>query len=75
MRELEPRAGKRVGELIGILHEAPRNLFVDRVEPQSKVRGQHGWRVTLRRVVRIRDGIGTCATLRHPLVRTGRALR
>ena len=47
VRQLEPRPGKRVGELIRILVEAPRDLFVGRVEPQGEVGGQHGWRVTL----------------------------
>ena len=47
VRQLEPRPGKRVRELIRMLEEAPRNLFVSRVEPQREVRGQHGRRVTL----------------------------
>jgi hypothetical protein len=34
MRELEPGAGKRIGELLRILIEAPRDLLVGRVEPQ-----------------------------------------
>ena len=41
VRQLEPRPGERVGELIRILHEAPRDLFVGRVEPQREVGGQH----------------------------------
>ena len=36
VRQLEPRPGERIGELIGILQEAPRNLFVGRVEPQRR---------------------------------------
>src|SRR5437879_8571412 len=58
-----------------MLVEAPRNLLVDRVEPQREVGGQHGRRVTLRRVVGVRHGTGARATLRLPLVRTGRAFR
>ena len=74
VRQLEPRPGERVRELIRILVEAPRDLFVHRVEPQGEVGGQHGRRVTLRRIVRIRHGAGACAILRLPLMRTGRAL-
>src|SRR5207244_4407760 len=69
------RPGERVCELIRMFVEAPRDSFVSRVEPQGEVRGQHGWRVTLRRVVRIRNRAGACATLRFPLMRAGRALR
>ena len=47
VRELVPGPGERIRELIRILVEAPRNLFVNRVEPQREVSGQHGWRVTL----------------------------
>ncbi len=72
VRQLEPRAGERVGKLVRMLVEAPRNLFVSRVEPQGEVSGQHGRRVTFRRVVRIWYGTG--ALLRPPLLRTGRAL-
>ena len=75
VRQLEPRPGECVRELIRILEKAPRNLFVGRVEPQGEVGGQHGRRVTLRRVVGIRHGTGARAMLRLPLMRTGRALR
>ena len=47
VRQLEPRPGKRISELIRILEEAPGDLFVSRVKPQGEVSGQHGWRVTL----------------------------
>src|SRR5208282_6921268 len=47
VRQLEPRPGERVCELIRMLVEAPRNLFVSWVEPQSEVSGQHGWRAKL----------------------------
>ena len=33
------RPGERVGELVGVLHETPRNLLVGRVEAQRQVRG------------------------------------
>src|SRR5215510_1384908 len=58
-----------------MLVEAPRDSFVNRVEPQGEVRGQHSWRVTLGPVVGVRNRAGACATLRFPLIRTGRALR
>ncbi len=72
--QLEPRPGERVGELIRILVEASRYLLVDRIEPQSEVRGQHRGRVTLGRVVRIRNLTGAGTAFRSPLMRAGRAL-
>src|SRR6202034_889785 len=57
-----------------MLVEAPRNFFVDRVEPQREVGGQHGRRATLARIVGVRHRTGARAALRLPLVRTGRAL-
>ena len=75
MRQLEPRSGKGVRELIRILVEAPRDLFVGRVQAQREVRGQHGRRDTFRRVVGMRHRFGARATLRRPLMRTSRALR
>ena len=72
--QLEPRLGERVCELLRMLVEAPRNLFVSRVEPQGEVRGQHRWGVTLGWIVRIRHRTGACAILRSPLMRAGRAL-
>src|SRR6266568_3080060 len=74
MSELEPGARKRVSELIRMLVEAPRDLFVGRVEAQGEVGRQHGRGVTLRRVVRIRHCPSSCAILRSPLMRTGGAL-
>ena len=53
--QLEPRAGERVGELVGILQEAPRDFFVRRVEPQREVGGEHRRQALLRRIVRIGD--------------------
>ncbi len=47
VRQLEPRTGEGVGELVRILVEAPRNLFVGRIEAQGDIRGQHGRRATL----------------------------
>ena len=73
MRELEPRAGKRVRELIRILVEAPRDLLVDRVEPQRQVRRQHGRLMLLGLVEGIRDA--GLRAFRLPLFGAGRALR
>src|SRR5207248_4751149 len=74
MRELEPRAGEGIRELIWVFVEAPRNFFVRRVDPQGEVGGQHGRRVSLRRVERVRDRAGAGAVLGSPLMRAGRAL-
>src|ERR1700688_643619 len=70
--ELEPRAGKRVRELVRMLVKAPGDLLVGRIHPQREVRDQHGWRVTLRRVEGIRDrrDVG----FRLELIGAGRAL-
>ena len=57
-----------------MLHEAPRDLLVGRVEPEREVRGQHVRSDLLRLVVRIRHRSRARATLRLPLVRTGGAL-
>ena len=74
MRQLVPGAGKRVGELVRMLKEAARNLLVRWIEPQREVRGQHGRRATLGRIVRIGYGALACAILRPPLIRAGWAL-
>jgi hypothetical protein len=47
VRQLEPRTGEGIGELVRILVEAPRNLFIGRIEAQGEIRGQHGRRATL----------------------------
>jgi hypothetical protein len=74
VRQLEPRPGEGVGELVGILQEAPRDFLVSRVDAQGDVGGQHGRRDPLGRVVRMRHGAGAGAILRLPLMRAGRAL-
>src|SRR4051812_8740844 len=53
MRQLEPRASERVGELIRIFEEAARDLLVLGVEAQSEIRGQHRRRELLRLVERM----------------------
>src|SRR5262245_51857372 len=75
MRELEPGTRESVLELLWILVEPARDLFVRRVEAQREIRRQHVRRNLLRLVVRVRHGARAGAILRSPLVRTGRALR
>ena len=41
MGEFEPGAGKGVGKLGRVLHEVARDLFIDRIDAESDVRGQH----------------------------------
>ena len=74
MGQLEPGAGEGVRELIGVLHEAPRDRLVDRVEPEREVGRQHRRRAALRRVLRVWDGVRPGAVLRLPLVGARRAL-
>jgi len=52
--KLVPGSGERIGELVRILVEAPGNFFVDRIEAKRQIRSQHGWRMALSLVVRIR---------------------
>ena len=65
--QLEPRPGEGVCQLVRVLVEAPGDLFIDRVDLQGNVRGQHAGRTTLRRVVGIRHRAGAS---RHPSVAT-----
>jgi len=74
VRQLEPRAANASVNWSGFSQKRL-EIFRSGVEPQGKVSGQHGWPVALRRVVGIRNRAGACATLRLPLMRTGRALR
>jgi hypothetical protein len=71
VRELEPGAGKGVGELFRMLEKAPRDLLVGRIEAQREVGGQHGRHMLLRLVEGVRDG-GRSA-FRLPLFGAGRA--
>ena len=75
VRQLEPGAGEGVGELVRIFQKTARDFLVGRVCTHRDVAGQHHGRQTLGRIVRVRNGAGTGATLGGPLVRTGRALR
>src|SRR5208283_4181844 len=72
--QLEPRPGEGVCQLVRVLVEAPGDVFIDRVDLQGNVRGQHAGRTTLRRVVGIQHRAGATAILRLPLMCTGRAL-
>ncbi len=74
MGQLVPRPGERVGELVRVLVEAPRDRLVDRVHPQREVGRRHHGRVPLRRVVRVRHDVGGRRVRRSPLPGSGRAL-
>ena len=73
--ELVPGPGERVGELVGVLVEAPRDRLVDRVEPQRQVGGEHHRRVPLRRVVGVGHGVVGRPVGGPPLVGARGALR
>ena len=64
MRQLVPRPGEGIGELIGMFIEAPGNLFVCGVLAQREVGGQHRGRAALGLVERIGNGAGTHAIFR-----------
>src|SRR5579871_1386366 len=74
VRQLEPGASERVGELIRVLVEAPRDLFVGGIEAQGKIRGEHRWSMMLRRIMRVGHGARTSTIFRCPLMRAGRTL-
>ncbi len=73
VRQLEPRPGERVRQLVRVLQEAPRDRLVDRVEPQREVRRQDRRVVSLRRIVGVRHGAGPGAAPRNPLPQAGGA--
>src|SRR5205823_9530600 len=56
------------------LVEPPRNLFVSWIKAQREIGGQHGGRVTLRRIMCVWNSSCAGAVLRGPLMRTSRAL-
>jgi hypothetical protein len=72
VQKLEPSAGERVVQLLGVLQEATGDLVVCRVEAEGQIGGKHGGLVLLARVVGVGDDeiIG----LSLPLVGTSRAL-
>ncbi|MGY4437811.1 hypothetical protein ACVW04_000593 [Bradyrhizobium sp. LM2.3] len=73
MGELEPGAGEGVGELIGILQEAPRDFLIGGIETQREIGGQHGRPMLLGLVESVRND--RLRALGRPLLRTRRALR
>ena len=75
VEQLVPGLRERVGELVGVLVEAPRDRLVDRIDLQRQVGGEHHRRVPLRRVVRVRHRLGGLGILRRPLLGAGGALR
>src|SRR6185437_11262142 len=72
--ELEPSARKCVGKLIRMLVEAAGNFFVSRIEAQREIGSQHGGRMALRRIVRVRHRALAGAIFWLPLMRACRAL-
>jgi hypothetical protein len=72
VRQLEPGARERVRELVRVLEEAARDLFVGRVEAQRQVGGQHPRRVLLALVEGVRDD--RRRVLGDPLLGARRAL-
>ena len=71
--QLEPGAGEGIRKRFGVLVEAARDGFVDRVEAQRQVSGGHHRRVLLRRVVRIGNHVFGLAVFRLPLLSASRA--
>src|SRR6185437_12318948 len=74
MGKLEPCSGKRVGELIGMLVEAARDLLVSRIEAQREIGSQHRRRMAFGWIMRIRHGTIACPVFWPPLMCAGRAL-
>ena len=57
VQQLVPGLGERLGELVRVLQEAPRDRLVDRVHAQREVGRQHHRGVPDRRVVRVGHGV------------------
>src|SRR5262245_56978766 len=72
VRQLEPRLGEGIRELLRVLVEAPRDLLVGWIEPQRQVRRQHRRRDLPRLVMRVRNRAFAGAVLRLPLLRARR---
>src|ERR1700683_645412 len=75
MRQLEPCTREGIGEFVGVLEEAPGDLFVDGIESQGKIRSQHRRSVALCRIVGVRNTICACVTFGFPLLCTAGTLR
>ena len=74
MRQLEPGPREGIGKQSWILVETPRDFFVDGIDSQRDIGGQHGRFVTLGGIVGIRHSVRRFA-FRLPLMRAARALR
>ena len=75
VQQLVPRPRERVGELVGVLVEAPGDRLVDRVRLQRQVRREHHRRVPLRGVVRVRHRALGLGIRGRPLLGARRAGR
>ena len=74
MGQLEPSAAERIGELVGVVVEPPRDLPVGGVEPQRQVGREHP-RLTPAVALGLGHHVRPSAVLRPPLVGAGRARR
>mmetsp|Transcript_118291 Transcript_118291/g.166287 ORF Transcript_118291/g.166287 Transcript_118291/m.166287 type:complete len:641 (-) Transcript_118291:267-2189(-) len=72
--QLEPSTREGIGELVGVLVEASRDLLVVRIHAHRHVGGGHDDRNLLRAVVRRRRHVGVGLLLRGPLIGAGGAL-
>ena len=74
MRQLEPGPREGIGKQSWILVETPRDFFVDGIDSQRDIGGQHGRFVTLGGIVGVRNRTRACIAFRLPLVRAAGAL-
>ena len=71
VQQLVPGPREGVGELVGVLEEAPRDPLVDRVDAQRQVRGQHR-RLAARLVgLGVRDDVRRASFATHCLAPAG----
>ena len=71
MSQLEPGAGKGIGEILGIPEETAGDFLVGRINLQREIRREHRWQVTFRLIKSIGNHIG--GIFGHPLVGSGGA--
>src|ERR1700683_4351496 len=74
MRQLEPRPRERICKQSRILVETSRDFFVDGIESQSEISGQHRRFVALGGIMRVRYRTRARIAFRLPLVCAARAL-
>ncbi len=74
VNQFVPGAGEGVGQLLWVGEEASGDGFIDRIETQGQVRGQHRRRTALGGIVGVWNGVSTGTVLRPPLIRPRRAL-